>query len=129
MKSLSIHSRFNGNVYKYVLQSEIYIFVFVCDFMVRVVHKNKLVRSSIFLKLVLVVALILFALFAYLLYTYKPLLLSPSGDFNNSSSGFLFWVFIIGMLIALVIVAFVLYYFLHESEHRYPFEYEYNRVH
>lgn len=101
--------------------SEIYIFVFVCGFMARAVRKNKLVRNHIFLRLVLIVALILFALFAYLLYTYKPLLLSPSGDFNNGSSGFLFWGFIIGMLITLVIVAFVLYHFLHESGHKYVF--------
>lgn len=97
--------------------------------MARVVRNNKLVRRDRFLKLVLVVALILFVLFAYLLYTYKPLLLSPSGAFNNNSSGFLFWTFIIGMLITLVIVAFVLYHFLHESAPKYSFAYEFDKGH
>lgn len=97
--------------------------------MVRAVRKNKLVRKNIFLRWVFVVALILFVLFAYLLYNYKPLLLSPSGAFNNNSSGFLFWTFIIGMLITLVIVAFVLYHFLHESAPKYSFAYEFDKGH
>ena len=97
--------------------------------MVKSVNKKLTKKNNTFLFVVFLISLFLFVLFAYLLYTYKPLLLSPSGDFNNGSGGFLFWAFIVGMLITLVIVAFVLYYFLHESESKYPFIYGFDKTH
>ena len=84
--------------------------------MVRFASKGTFRHNHIVLKTVFIVALFLFILFAYLLYSYQSVLLSPSSVLNNSFGNFLFWVFIIGMLITLIVVAFVLYYFLYESD-------------
>ena len=83
------------------------------------VRRHALAVSRSFLKGVFVVSLFLFLFFAYFLYTYEPVLLSPSADFNYTLGTFLFWAFIIGLVITLVIMAVVFYIFLHESEHEF----------
>lgn len=76
---------------------------------------------KLFLKTVFLISLFFFFLFAYLLYNYHVVLLSPSNVMSNGVGEFLFWVLIIGLIVTLIIIAFVLYFFFHESEHRHVF--------
>ncbi len=83
------------------------------------VRKHAFTASRKFLKSVFITALVLFVLFAYLLYTYEPVLLSPSADFNYTFGTFLVWTFIGGLFVTLVVMAVILYIFFHDHEHEY----------
>ena len=83
------------------------------------VRRHASTASRNFLKGVFVVSLILFAFFVFSLYFYSAPLLSPPTDFNYTLGTFLFWAFIIGLFVTLVIMAVILYIFLHESEHEF----------
>lgn len=73
-------------------------------------------KSTLFYK-ILVVALIFFFFFAYKIYTYSDVLLSPDGDFNHTFGSLLFGFFVFGLIGALILVVVFFYFILHESEH------------
>ncbi|MEK6847382.1 MAG: hypothetical protein AABY16_04420 [Nanoarchaeota archaeon] len=83
--------------------------------MVWYVRRQAFAGSRRLLKEILAVSVILFIFFAYSLYSYEFVLTSP-GEGSYALGNFLLWAFVIGMIIALVVISVIIYIFIHEHE-------------
>jgi|SRR3989344_5567872 len=97
---------------------EIYIFVFFYYIMVSSAKKKLIRKNNTFLVVVFLVSFFLFVLFAYSLYSYDLVLLSPGGGNEKLTTSFVI-AFFVGLIATLAIMVVVLYFILHNVENEY----------
>ncbi|MEK6915308.1 MAG: hypothetical protein AABW89_02075 [Nanoarchaeota archaeon] len=71
--------------------------------------------NSVLLKIILLISLFVFDVLAYVLITGPQPMLSPSGASDYWLGGMIVWGFTMGMVLALLIVFFILYFFIRET--------------